>query len=233
MYGHDQDRGHEEHDHRDRRALREELTPERRLEHEDRGQVAHERRAALREHEDEVEHLQRRVAEQHDRARGDRPHERQDDVAVDARLRRAIHPCRLPQLVGDAAQPGEIERHDEARHLPDRGDRDGADDRSRVGRQAGSQDVDAQVVEDLPERLEEAGLEKEPPHVIDDGPRDEDVDPIGRVEDPGPDRARDDERDGHRQQEDGPEDRLTADLLVDEDREQEPEERGSPSRRRA
>ena len=51
--------------------------------------------------------------------------------------------------------------------------------------------------------------------------------PVGGVEDPGPDRARDDERDRHRQQEDAPEDRLAADLLVDEDREQQAQDAGS------
>ena len=79
-------------------------------------------------------------------------------MAIDARLGRAIHPSGLAELVGHAPQARQVEGHHEAGHLPDGGQRDRADDRPRVGREAGPQDVDPQVIEDLPERLEQAGI---------------------------------------------------------------------------
>jgi len=101
----------------------------------------------------------------------------------------AIHPGRLDDLIGDASQAGQVERHDIACELPGRGNGD------RQG---------------TPRHVRGPGETK----VLKANALKEEVDARGGLHEPAPGHTGDDGRDGKGQQDDAAKEVLALDVLV-------------------
>ena len=154
----------------------------------------------------EVVDLDHRDREQDGRRDQHRPQDRQHDREIDTPGRDAVDPRRFPQVLVDAPQPREQDRHDQPGGLPHPGDH---------------QRVDHLLVD---EPVEGEAL---PAGVV------QLLQAERRVEEPLPDQAGDDERHGVRVEVDGAQRALGAHALVDEGGEQEPEYQAADQKQRA
>jgi hypothetical protein len=140
------------------------------------------------------------VAEDHEGRQEGRAQQRDDDPAVKLPVRGAVDLGGLQDLVVDAAQAGQEHRHHEARGLPDGGDDDGVDRHLAVLDPGEGERLPAPEMHDL-------------------------LKPDAGVEEPFPGRAGDDERQRHRIEIDRAQHAFAADLLVEEDRQHQPDHR--------
>src|SRR5690606_5160335 len=156
--------------------------------------------AAVGHGDDEVVGLDGEVGE-HDEGRQEhRAHQGDDDAAVDGQRRGAVDLGGLDDLVVDATQAGQEHRHDEAGRLPDGGDDDGVDGHVALFDPAEGKAFPADLVHGVLEA--DAGIEE-----------------------PFPGDAGDDEGERHRVEVDRPQKPFAANLLVEENRQRQPDDR--------
>src|SRR5262249_51754320 len=183
----------QQHEKRRTRTAREQAALEHEVVNDERGQLSGDAGATTGKRTDEIEGGDSKLQLDYDNGYSDRPKRGKNDTPVHAYRSGAIDLCGLDEVGVDRAEAGKEERHGEARGLPDRGDNHGPDRHISV-----DQPIEA-----------EGGPAK---------PVDELLNTDAGVEQPAPDRAGDDEGDGHWIEEDRPQYVLTADALVEQDR---------------
>src|SRR5215831_17306444 len=186
----------QQHENRCCRTAREQSTLEHEVVDDQRGELGGDSGTSAGKRPDEIEGGDGELQLDYDHSHCDRPKRGKNDAPVHAYRPGAIDLCGLDEIGVDRAETGKEERHGEARGLPDRGD-DNCPDRH--------------IAVDQPVEPE-GGPAK---------PVDELLNADAGVEQPAPDRAGDDKGNGHRVEEDRPQHVLTADALVEQDREEE------------
>ncbi len=206
--------------------------PEGRIPHEEGRHVRRKADARPGHRHDQVVDLQGNVSQDDDRTECDGTQQGEEDVPQNLQLRRAIYPSRFAQLVGDAAQAGQVHGHRVAGHLPGSGQHQRHDAGRHADGRRGQHPQPNLLQHPTHERIrrnvpddrvgEPAPFEKSQPQFVEEevyagAPK------FGTawIQEPAPDNARDDERDSHREQVNTAEDPLTPNPPVEQNGQQE------------
>src|SRR5262245_17009752 len=186
----------QQHENRCCRTAREQAALEHEVVDDQRGELGGDSGTSAGKRPDEIEGGDGELQLDYDHSHCDRPKRGKNDAPVHAYRPGAIDLCGLDEIGVDRAETGKEERHGEARGLPDRGDDNGPDRHIAVDQPVEPEGGPAKPVDEL-------------------------LNADAGVEQPAPDRAGDDKGNGHRVEEDRPQHVLTADALVEQDREEE------------